>query len=157
MFSRIFSTRHDWTGLFLRLTLGGVMWPHGAQKLLGWFGGYGFTGTMKFFTDTMHLPWLLGLLVIAIEFFGTLSLVVGWASRLWAAALAALTLGIVFTSHLQNGFFMNWFGNQKGEGYEYFLLLLGLAAGVMVNGSGRYSVDELVEGGATGRQGEISG
>jgi putative oxidoreductase len=152
MFSRILATRHDWTGLFLRLALGGVMWPHGAQKLLGWFGGYGFTGTMKFFTDTVHLPWLLGFLVIIIEFFGTLSLLVGWASRVWAATLAVVALGIVFTSHLQNGFFMNWFGTQKGEGYEYFLLMLGLALALMINGSGRYSVDELVEGVATERR-----
>ena len=145
MFTFLFATRSDWTGPILRLTLGGVMWAHGAQKMLGWFGGYGFSGTMKFFTDPMHLPWLIGFLVIVIEFFGTLSILIGLASRLWAALLAVLTLGIVFTSHLQHGFFMNWFGNQKGEGYEYFLLLLGLAAALVVNGSGRYSLDKLLQ------------
>ena len=149
MLSPLFVTRHDWTGLILRVALGGVMWPHGAQKLLGWFGGFGFSGTMKFFTDTMHLPWLVGLLVIVIEFFGSLSLLLGWASRLWASALAVLAVGIVATSHLQNGFFMNWFGTQKGEGYEYFLLLLGLAVALIVNGSGRYSMDEWLQGPGT--------
>ena len=146
MFAPLFATRPDWTGPLLRLALGGVMWAHGAQKLLGWFGGYGFSGTMKFFTDAVHLPWLLGLLVIVIEFFGALNVLVGLASRLWAALLAVLTLGIVSTSHLQNGFFMNWFGNQKGEGYEYFLLVLGLAGALLVNGSGRFSVDGLLQG-----------
>jgi len=149
MSTTLFTTRHDWTGLFLRVALGGVMWPHGAQKLLGWFGGFGFSGTMKFFTDTMHLPWLVGLLVIVIEFFGSLGLLLGWASRLWAAALAMLAVGIVATSHLQNGFFMNWFGTQKGEGYEYFLLMLGLAVALIVNGSGRYSMDEWLQGPGT--------
>ncbi|WP_046246360.1 DoxX family protein [Hymenobacter terrenus] len=152
MFSQLLTIRRDWTGLFLRLALGGAMWPHGAQKLLGWFGGYGFDGTMQFFTGTLHLPWLLGFLVIVIEFFGSLSLLLGWAIRLWAAALAVLVLGIVFTSHWQHGFFMNWFGTQKGEGYEYFLLMLGLAAALMANGSGRYSLDGLRQRGALQQQ-----
>ncbi|WP_310392519.1 DoxX family protein [Hymenobacter sp.] len=139
--SSLVTARPDWTGPILRLALGIVMWPHGAQKLLDWFGGHGFAGTMQFFTGTVHLPWLLGFLVIVIEFFGALCILVGWASRLWAAAFAGLALGIVFTSRLQHGFFMNWFGNQKGEGYEYFLLMLGLAGALLINGGGRYSVD----------------
>ena len=155
MFPSLLVTRHDWTGLILRVALGGVMWPHGAQKLLGWFGGFGFSGTMKFFTDTLHLPWLIGFLVIVIEFFGTLSILIGLASRLWAALLAVLTLGIVFTSHLQNGFFVNWFGSQKGEGYEYFLLMLGLAFALFLNGSGRYSVDEMLQGPAPVARGRV--
>lgn len=152
MLTQLFAARPDWTGLIIRLVLGGVMWPHGAQKLLGWFGGFGFSGTMNFFTGTMHLPWLVGFLVIIIEFFGSLSLILGWASRLWAAALAVLVVGIVFTSHLEHGFFMNWFGAQKGEGYEYFLLLLGLALALIANGSGRYSVDGLRPADSSERQ-----
>lgn len=137
----IFNTKNDLTGLITRLTLGLILFPHGAQKMLGMFGGYGFTGTMGFFTDTMHLPWIVGLLVIIIEFMGALSLIAGFASRIWSALIIILFLGIIFTSHLDNGFFMNWFGNQKGEGYEYHLLIIGLSLATLFNGSGKYSVD----------------
>ncbi|MBW4360614.1 DoxX family protein [Flavobacterium taihuense] len=137
----IFNTKNDLTGLITRLTLGLILFPHGAQKMLGMFGGYGFTGTMGFFTDTMHLPWIIGFLVIIIEFMGALSLIAGFASRIWSALIIVLFLGIIFTSHLDNGFFMNWFGNQKGEGYEYHLLIIGLSLATLINGSGKYSVD----------------
>ncbi len=137
----IFQTRPDFTGLLLRLTAAIVLFPHGAQKMLGWFGGYGFSGTMTFFTDTVHLPWLIGFLVIVIEFVGPLFLLAGAATRLWAAFTAILMVGIVITSHLDNGFFMNWFGNQKGEGYEFHLLMIGICLALVVNGGGRYSVD----------------
>jgi putative oxidoreductase len=138
----IFNTNNDLTGLVTRLTLGLILFPHGAQKMLGMFGGYGFTGTMDFFTDTMHLPWIIGFLVIIIEFIGAVSLIVGFASRIWSVLTIVLFLGIIFTSHLDNGFFMNWFGNQKGEGYEYHLLIIGLSIATLINGSGKYSVDE---------------
>ncbi len=137
----IFQTRPDFTGLLLRLTAAIVLFPHGAQKMLGWFGGYGFSGTMAFFTDTLHLPWLIGFLVIVIEFVGPLFLLAGVATRLWAAFTAILMVGIIVTSHLDNGFFMNWFGNQKGEGYEFHLLMIGICLALVVNGGGRYSVD----------------
>jgi putative oxidoreductase len=140
----LFKTDNNWTGLITRLTLGIILWPHGAQKLLGLFGGYGFSGTMGFFTDTMHLPWIVGFLVIIIEFFGSLFLIAGFASRLWSALIVVLMLGVIFTSHLDNGFFMNWFGNQKGEGYEYHLLTIGLALATMVGGSGKISVDKAI-------------
>jgi putative oxidoreductase len=137
----IFKTNNDWTGLLLRLTIATVIFPHGAQKLLGWFGGYGFTGTMNFFTATVGLPWIIGFLVILLEFFGSLLLILGLGSRVIAVSMIALSIGIIFTSHTQNGFFMNWFGNQKGEGYEYFLLLIGLSAALLLNGSGKLSID----------------
>ena len=128
----------------LRLTLAAVMFPHGAQKLLGWFGGYGFKGTMGFFTGTMGLPWLLALGVILIEFFAPLLLILGVGTR-----LAALGLGIVLTTamflvHMQNGFFMNWFGAQKGEGIEYFLFAIGIALSLIVSGGGRWSLDRVI-------------
>ncbi|MGG9960634.1 DoxX family protein [Ferruginibacter sp. SUN106] len=140
----IFKTNNDWTGFLLRLTIGIVLFPHGAQKLLGWFGGYGFTGTMNFFTATVGLPWIIGLLVIILEFFGSILLVIGLGSRIIALSMIALSTGIIFTSHIQNGFFMNWFGNQKGEGCEYFLLLIGLSAALLLNGSGKLSLDKLL-------------
>lgn len=144
MKNKIFGTNNDFTGLILRLTLGLILLPHGAQKMLGMFGGYGFTGTMGFFTGTMHLPWIIGFLVIVIEFIGAISLVTGFASRIWSVLTIILFTGIILTSHLDNGFFMNWFGNQKGEGYEYHLLIIGLSFALFINGSGKTSVDKVI-------------
>jgi putative oxidoreductase len=144
MKNKIFNTNNDITGLILRITLGLILLPHGAQKMLGLFGGYGFTGTMGFFTETMHLPWIIGFLVIVIEFIGALALITGFASRIWSVLTILLFTGIIFTSHLDNGFFMNWFGNQKGEGYEYHLLIIGLSLALFVSGSGKLSVDRII-------------
>ncbi|CAN5200381.1 DoxX family protein [soil metagenome] len=141
----IFKTNNDWTGVITRLTLGLILLPHGAQKALGLFGGYGFNGTMGFFTGTMHLPWLIGFLVIIIEFVGSIAIVAGATTRIWSALTIILMIGIIFTSHIQNGFFMNWLGNQKGEGFEYHLLVIGLALATFVNGSGKYSLDEIID------------
>ena len=144
MKNKIFSTNNNFTGLITRLTLGLILFPHGAQKMLGIFGGYGFNGTMGYFTGTLHLPWIIGFLVIIIEFVGAFSFIAGFASRIWSASTIILFIGIIFTSHFDNGFFMNWFGNQKGEGYEYHLLIIGLSLATLVNGSGKYSADNLI-------------
>ena len=144
MKNKIFKTNNDWTGLVTRLTIGLILFPHGAQKMLGIFGGYGFSGTMGFFTGTMHLPWLIGFLVIIIEFIGSLSLISGFASRLWSALVIIEMLGAVITTHLNNGFFMNWAGTQKGEGYEFHLLIIGLALATLIDGSGKFSADEKI-------------
>jgi len=144
MINKILKTNNDWTGVITRLTIGLIIFPHGAQKMLGMFGGYGFSGTMVFFTDTMHLPWIIDFLVIVIEFIGSLSLIAGCASRIWAILTIILMIGIIATSHIDNGFFMNWFGNQKGEGYEYHLLVIGLSLATLVNGSGKYSLDKFI-------------
>ncbi len=140
----LFETDEGWTGLILRLTLGLVMLPHGAQKLLGWFGGYGFSGTMGFFTETMHLPWAIAFLVIIAEFFGGLALLAGLLTRFSAASLGVIMLGAIVTVHLPHGFFMNWFGKQSGEGYEYHLLVIGIAAALLVTGAGRWSADRMI-------------
>lgn len=144
MLQKLFKTNNDYTGLLLRFAIGIVLFPHGAQKLLGWYGGYGYTGTMQFFTETVGLPWIIGLLVIVIEFFGSLLVLMGLGSRLAAVMIFFLSVGIIFTSHIQYGFFINWSGNQKGEGYEYFLLLIGLCLALLVNGSGKLSLDKLL-------------
>ena len=141
MKNKIFKTNNNWTGLVIRLTIGIMLFPHGAQKMLGIFGGYGFKGTMVFFTDMMHLPWLIGFLVIVIEFIGSLSIIAGFASRVWSALIIIEMIGAVITTHLNNGFFMNWAGNQKGEGYEFHLLMIGLALATFINGSGKLSAD----------------
>jgi putative oxidoreductase len=140
MKQKIFGTYHSWTPLILRVLLALVVFPHGAQKLFGWFGGYGFSGTMDFFTGTVGLPWIIGFFVIILETFGALALLAGVATRLVAICYIFLAIGIA-TIHFQNGFFMNWFGNQAGEGYEYFILWIGMAASLAVSGGGKYSVD----------------
>jgi putative oxidoreductase len=140
MLKRLMQTDDD-TGRFLvRLFLGIVMFPHGAQKLLGWFGGGGFSGTMQGMTG-MGLPAFIVFLVIIFEFFGSLSLIFGFLGRLGALAILCVMLGAVFTVHLKTGFFMNWTGQQPGEGFEYHLLAIGMALAVLVGGSGRFSVD----------------
>lgn len=141
MKNRIFNISESFAPLAIRITLGVVVFPHGAQKLFGWFGGYGFSGTMEFFTDTMGLPWLIGFLVILLESIGAIALIAGFATRIMAVSYLLLALGIVFTSSIQHGFFMNWFGNQQGEGYEYFILWIGMAISLIVIGAGKYSVD----------------
>ena len=147
LLSRLVRTDRSSTILAVqRIALGLVIWPHGAQKLLGWFGGYGFGGTMGFFTQTMHLPWVIGLLVIIGEFFGALGLVLGLGTRVAAFGISAIMLGAILTSHLHVGFFMNWGGNQAGEGFEYHLLALALGLPLLVWGGGKASVDGMLAG-----------
>lgn len=141
MIKKILNTESNWGALVARLALGIVLFPHGAQKMLGWFGGYGFTATINAFTDQMNLPWLVAFAVICIEFFGSIFLILGFASRLWSLAIGGLFIGIIFTTHLEHGFFMNWYGNQTGEGYEYALLIVGIALVVLINGSGKHALD----------------
>jgi putative oxidoreductase len=141
MWTRLFATDDSRTRTLQRLVLGGVMLPHGAQKLLGWLGGFGFTQSMRFFTQSMHLPAPLALLVIVSEFFGSLLLVAGLFTRVAALGSAAVMVGAVVTTHLANGFFMNWFGTQKGEGFEYHLLAIALAVPLIVKGGGALAVD----------------
>jgi putative oxidoreductase len=128
----------------LRIALGTVMFAHGAQKALGWFGGYGYDATMGFLTQGAGLPTVIAFMVIAIELIGAAALIVGAAGRLAALGIASVMVGAIFTGHLSQGFFMNWAGNQAGEGFEYHLLAIALAVGVMIAGSGKYSVDRWV-------------
>jgi putative oxidoreductase len=130
------------TALIARLALGLTIFPHGAQKLLGWFGGYGYTGTMAFFTTQMHISYIVALLVILIEFFGSLFLIFGFLSRLAAVGLIGIYIGAITLIHAANGFFMNWnMIPNRGEGWEYFILLFGLAIIVLIKGGGKASID----------------
>jgi len=141
------------TALFARIALGIVVFPHGAQKLLGWFGGYGFDGTMGFLTGTAGLPSVIALLVILIEFFGSIFLIAGFATRLAAIGILGNFIGVVVTSNLNNGFFMNWYAEpNKGEGLEYFILLFGLGIISLVAGGGRASADAAITKGLLVRQ-----
>jgi putative oxidoreductase len=136
----LFSTDRSIAPLLLRVFVALVLFPHGAQKLFGWFGGFGFSGTMAYFTETVKLPWIIGFLVILIEVFGPIALIVGFAVRLWSMAIAIVMTGIILT-HFTGYFFMNWFGNQKTEGMEFFLLVIGMTGSLMYSGAGRLSVD----------------
>lgn len=126
--------------LFLRLALGAMILPHGLQKTLGWFGGYGFTGTMGYLTDTVGAPWIFALLAILAESVGGVMLLVGFGTRLAALGVGGV-MAVAMTMHWQHGFFMNWFGQQKGEGIEFFILALGIVAALLALGGGKASVD----------------
>lgn len=137
----ILATSADPTALVARLALGIMIFPHGAQKLLGWFGGFGFSGTMENMSKGIPAP--LVLLAIIAEFFGGLGLITGTFSRV-AAFGVGFTMLVASTKHIGNGFFMNWMGNQPGEGIEFHLLAIALAIVVMVKGGGLFSVDRTI-------------
>jgi putative oxidoreductase len=137
----LFRTTDDISLLILRVTLGVVMLPHGAQKLLGWFGGFGFSGTMGFFTQKMGLPWIVAFLIIIGESFGAVGLIVGFLTRIGAFGILLIMSGAIVMVHWPNGFFMNWFGKQAGEGFEYHLLAIAMSLVLLLYGGGRWSVD----------------
>lgn len=139
--TRFLATDQSWTQLVLRLALGLVMLPHGAQKVLGWFGGPGFSATLASFTEKMHLPAPLAILVILVESAGALGLVLGLLTRLCALGVLCDMVGAVLLVHWPNGFFMNWMGTQAGEGFEYHLLAIGIALALVLRGGGRWSAD----------------
>jgi putative oxidoreductase len=138
---KLLATANDNTLTLMRLVLGIVFFLHGSQKMLGWFGGFGFSGTMHAFTGMMHIPAPLAFLAIAAEFFGGLGLIVGLLARVAAFGIAVNMVVAVALVHLANGPFMNWYGNQKGEGYEFHLLALALAIPIMIRGAGALSAD----------------
>lgn len=137
-------TNASWIPTVARVALGVVMLPHGLQKTLGWFGGYGFTNTMNWFTGAMHVPWIFGFAAIVAESLGALALLAGVATRAAAAGVGAVFIVAIATVHAPNGFFMNWTGAQQGEGIEYFILGLALVAIVLIQGAGAASVDRLI-------------
>lgn len=138
---RLLATDTSLAPTLLRATLAIVMFPHGAQKALGWFGGYGWSGTMGFLTGQIGLPSPLAALVILLEFLGPLLLLAGLGTRVVAVGFAAIMFGAIATVHAEHGFFMNWFGAQKGEGYEFHLLVIGAAIALALTGGGRWSFD----------------
>jgi putative oxidoreductase len=141
MFRKLMSTTDDFTVTILRLLLGVVFFAHGAQKALGWFGGFGFAGTMGFFTQKMNIPAPFAVLAIAAEFLGSLGLLVGLLSRIAAFGIACNMFVAVYMVHRHFGFFANWYGAQKGEGYEFHILAVAIALVIMIKGSGALSLD----------------
>ena len=144
MIRKIFVTNNDVATTILRVMLGIIFFAHGAQKMLGWFGGPGFSGTMGMFTGYMHIPASFAFLAIAAEFFGGLGLILGFLTRIAAFGIAANLVVAVVMVHSSNGFFRNWTGTQKGEGFEYHLLALALTAFLMIRGAGAFSIDRLI-------------
>jgi putative oxidoreductase len=144
MLKKFFSTEDSLASLIIRVTLGVVMLPHGAQKALGMFGGGGFAATMKGMSQGMGIPSIIVLLVIASEFLGSMGLILGVATRFCAFGTFTVMTGAIFLVHLPNGFFMNWFGQQAGEGFEFHLLAIGMAVALMITGGGRWSVDRFI-------------
>ena len=142
MLRKLVQTNDDVALLVLRLMLGVVFFPHGMQKLIGWFGGYGFAGTMDMFTTKMGIPVIFAFLAIMAEGLGSLGLITGLLTRVAAFGIAVNMVVAVYMLHFQHGFFMNWFGNQKGEGYEYHLLVIAISIALMIRGGGKWSVDK---------------
>ncbi|HYE24960.1 MAG TPA: DoxX family protein [Clostridia bacterium] len=138
------ATDDSWAAAIARVTLGGVVWAHGAQKLLGWFGGHGPQWYAEGFSKFFGIPPLLTWGLMLTEAVGMLLLVAGFAGRLWAALAMLIMLGAIHFAHLRNGFYMNWYGDKRGEGFEYHLLALALCAVVLIMGSGAASVDRLL-------------
>ena len=139
-----FQTNASFSYWVPRVVLGCVMFPHGAQKLFGWFGGFGFTNTMTYFTETAGLPWIIAFLIIMGESLGSLGIILGFFTRLSAFGLICIMVGAIITVHIPNGLFMNWFGKQAGEGFEYHLLVIGISIPLLISGGGKYSVDGLI-------------
>ena len=132
------------TGLLVaRMVFGTVMAAHGAQKLFGWFGGHGLRGTIGFFAS-QGIPVPLALLAIAAEFLGSLGVLVGLFTRVAAFGIACVMVVAIVTLHAKFGFFMNWSGTQKGEGFEYHVLALGIALALLVGGAGLWSLDAAI-------------
>ncbi len=140
MLAGLIDTDGDWLLLIVRIVLGVVLFAHGAQKLLGWFGGPGLGATLQTFRDQMRIPVALACLAIAAEFFGGLGLIVGLLTRI-AALSIAITMAVALTYHSKYGFFLNWFGNKPGHGVEYHLVVIALAVVVLVKGAGAFSFD----------------
>jgi putative oxidoreductase len=138
----LFATDASATQLLLRPTLAIVVFPHGAQKALGWFGGYGFKGTMGYFRQRFPAP--LGFLAIVAEFLGPIGLALGLFTRVAAFGIACVMVVAVLSTHTPHGFLMNWYGNQKGEGFEFHLLAIGIALALILGGGGLWSVDVML-------------
>jgi len=145
MLRKLLATDNDVTLLIVRVVLGSVMLAHGLQKTFGWFGGFGWTNTINYFTGTVGLPSILAAIIILIESVGAILLIAGVGARINALLLVIVIVGAFFVAHLPNGFYMNWFGNHKGEGFEFDILFWAIGILIVVKGAGRWSVDKWLE------------
>ena len=143
MINEIVRTTNDYSLLFLRVIAGLVIFPYGMQKLLGWFddfgGGVGIHEALQRI-KAKGIPGFVGWLIIIGQSFGSIGLVLGCLGRVAALGNFIIFAGAMFT-HLQDGWTMNWLGKKKGEGIEYFILLLSLLLLITIRGSGAFSID----------------
>jgi len=146
MFKKLLQTENDTATMILRVLLGVVFFPHGMQKLFGWFGGYGFSGTYGFFTGS-GIPALFAVLAILAEGLGSLGLLTGLLTRVSALGIGTNMVVAVLMIHHKFGFFMNWDGKQPGEGFEYHILAIAIAIALVIRGGGRWSVDKAIADG----------
>jgi putative oxidoreductase len=144
MIESLTATHADWVVGIARIVLGVIFFAHGAQKMLGWYGGPGLAGSMRTFTEHLHLPSTLAFLVIAGELFSGIALIVGLFGRIAAIVIVLTMVGAIATVHFRFGLFMNWLGSQEGHGIEYHLLAIALALIVVVKGAGALSLDRIV-------------
>jgi putative oxidoreductase len=144
MLWNLFSTDPDWTLTVIRVVLGAVFFAHGAQKVLGWFGGAGFKETLRTMHEFLHLPVPLALLAMSSEFLGGVGLMFGLLSRVAAIGICVTMLSAIVMVHGRNGLFMDWLGDRKGHGIEYHLLAIAMAIAIVVRGAGAASLDRLV-------------
>jgi putative oxidoreductase len=144
MLNKLVKTNEDYALTIARLVLGVLFFIHGDQLMLGWFGGHGFSGSMEFFTQQLGIPAPFAFLAICAEFFGGLMLIVGFLGRVAALTVICIMAVAIAKVHWQFGLFMNWFGTQKGEGFEYHLLAITIGVMVALRGSGALSLDRLL-------------
>ncbi len=146
MLKKILSTDDSVVQLVLRLMLALVFFPHGAQKVFGWFGGNGFSVTMGFFVDKAGIPWFLAFLAVLAESAGVLALFAGIGTRIAALGIAVNMIICAAGNHVQHGFFMNWMGKQQGEGFEFHILAVAISVALIIGGGGTWSLDRLLTG-----------
>ncbi|MGB5856221.1 MAG: DoxX family protein [Oceanisphaera sp.] len=133
----LFSSTGGYAALVLRVPVGLILMAHGAQKLFGWFGGYGLEGTGQWLTSIGLEPgYLMALMAGGAEFFG--GLVLGLLTRPAALVSAFTMLVAIFTVHIGNGLFMS------NNGYEYALVLFAATLALAIQGAGRFALDELL-------------
>ncbi len=142
----LFDTDAGWPGLIVRLGVGIVMFPHGMQKAFGWFGGPGLAATYHGLTQNQHIPAVIAVLVILAESAGSIGLIVGCLTRIAALGLLSNMVGAIALVHWSNGFFMNWMGQQQGEGFEYHILVVAITIALMIKGGGKWSLDGAITG-----------
>ncbi len=153
MLKKLFQTNDDVALLVLRVLLGLVFFPHGMQKLTTLFGGFGFEGTMGFFTGKLGIPALFAFLAIMAEGLGWMGLITGLLTRVAAFGIAMNMAVAVYMIHWHNGFFMNWFGAMTnegkpiGEGFEFHLLVIAIGIALMIRGGGKWSIDKAIADG----------
>ncbi len=144
MIRQLFKTDEHLSATILRVFLGAVIFPHGAQKLLGWFGGGGFSASMRGFESNFHIPTVFALMAILAESVGAVALMAGFFTRIAALAISVNMVVAVWLVHWKDGFFMNWSGTGKGEGFEYHILAVAIGLALVIKGGGRWSVDGLI-------------